>query len=239
MENEPLNPHMVSRVFRVPEFIAFHLTPDRMNEYTGFRDIDEEQGHKDAVEYVYDVYNFFGGLFKSAAEHVENGKRKVVEKQNLLNTGKVDFFKESLKTDQKRPRKAFYIKDNGVDDQDELDDAGNDRSSLDPQLKLQKYFRQAFEYRLVNTMEASRLAVYADCIAAAALSLSAIISILLLSGQDDTLITVAAILSAIVTFLTGYSSYMGFAVRCVLILVNFGGLYLHTLATISNTKRPM
>lgn len=213
MEEESLNPQMVSRVFRVPEFISFHLTPDRMNEYTGFRDIDEEQGRKDAVEYIYDVYNFFRALFKSVPSENEKSKEKVVEKQNLLNTGKVDFFKESLKTDQKRPRKAFYIKDNGVDDQDALDDAGNDRSSLDPQLKLQKYFRQAFEYRMVNSMEASRLAIYADFIAAAALSLSAILSILLLSGQDDTLITVAALLSAIVTFLTGYSSYMGFAVR--------------------------
>ena len=59
----------------------------------------------------------------------------------------------------------------------------------------------------------TRLQFSADLIAGLTLVLSVTISILLLAGLSESVITAAAILSAIVTFLTGFSSYMGYQNR--------------------------
>ena len=157
-----------------------------------------------------DIFSIIVGIFSSASDKEKKSKGSAL-KQDLADKNIVDFFQES-KNDKPRPKTSLYIKDNGVDDPD-VDLAGADRSALDPQLKLQKYFRQAFQYRMVNSLEGTRLQFYADIIAGLTLTFSVVISILLLAGLSDTIVTAAAILSAIVTFLTGFSSYMGFQDR--------------------------
>jgi hypothetical protein len=122
------------------------------------------------------------------------------------------FYEVSKENDPSRDKKALYIKDNGKDDKD-VDAAGYDMSALDPQLKLQTYFRKAFEYRMINAMEATELKTYSDVLTALTLILSSVISVLLLAGESSDTVKGAAILSTLIGLITGYLSYMGFNER--------------------------
>jgi hypothetical protein len=123
-----------------------------------------------------------------------------------------EFYQLSKENDKARDGQALYIKDNGADD-DVIDAAGYDMSSLDPQLKLQNYFRKAFEYRMVNAMEATELKTYSDILTALTLILSSVVSVLLLAGESSDTVRGAAILSTLIGLITGYLSYMGFNER--------------------------
>ena len=84
---------------------------------------------------------------------------------------------------------------------------------LEVQTKMQLTLRKAFQYRILNAMEASRLRNLADAVTFLALVLSGVSSILLLTSYDEASIAIAATISAVVTALTGYQSYMEFESR--------------------------
>jgi hypothetical protein len=79
---------------------------------------------------------------------------------------------------------------------------------LEPQTKMQLTLKKAFQYRILNAMEASRLRFLADTTTFFALLLSGVSSILLLTSYNEASIAIAATISAVVTALTGYQSYM-------------------------------
>jgi|AntAceMinimDraft_1070359.scaffolds.fasta_scaffold63410_1 hypothetical protein len=156
---EHIKKDVIDKVFKIKDTVAFHLTPERIGEFNGQSEVDEELGRKDIVEILKDISSSVAGLLSFSSEKKDDNAPKL-QKDKEKDTGYVDFFKESLK-DGKRPTTALYIKDNGVDDP-EIDEAGADRSSLDPQLKLQKYFRQAFQYRMINSLEGTYAGGYTD-----------------------------------------------------------------------------
>ena len=84
---------------------------------------------------------------------------------------------------------------------------------LDPQTKLQLILRKAFEYRMLNSLEAQYVRTRSDNITFLSLVLSGISSVLLLMNSFALSGAVAAILTAAVTTLTGYNSYMHFTDR--------------------------
>lgn len=143
---------------------------------------------------------------------VDGERSKLVEKKGSNTTKIHEFYRISKERDKPRDKEALYIKDNGIDDH-EMDAAGYDKSSLDPQLKLQSYFRKAFEYRMINALEATELKVYSDILTALTLILASVISVLLLAGDSSEAVDAAGILSALISLITGYLSYMGFNER--------------------------
>jgi hypothetical protein len=84
---------------------------------------------------------------------------------------------------------------------------------LDPQTKLQLILRKAFEYRMLNSMEAQYVRKCSDDLTFLSLVLSGISSILLLTNYHESSAVIAATLTAAVTTLTGYNSYMQFTNR--------------------------
>jgi hypothetical protein len=84
---------------------------------------------------------------------------------------------------------------------------------LDPQIKLQMYYRKAFEYRMANAFEAEDMNNKANLLTFITLILSSTTSILLLAGSSPNVIQAGAVLAALITFCTGLSSYMGYSRR--------------------------
>ena len=84
---------------------------------------------------------------------------------------------------------------------------------LSPQIKLQLYYRKAFEYASANGLEASHNKLLGNILTFVTLVLSTTTSILLLRGNngDQGIIVVGAIFSAIVTGLTGFNSFMKYS----------------------------
>jgi hypothetical protein len=108
-------------------------------------------------------------------------------------------------TSEEKPKRVFFRVE------EEHNDEPN--SHLDPQLKLQSFFKRAFEYRMINAIEATTLRKKADVITFTTLLLSTAVSILILDGSRTYFITLAAILSAVITALTAFSSYMNYIQR--------------------------
>jgi hypothetical protein len=88
---------------------------------------------------------------------------------------------------------------------------------LSPQIKLQLYYRKSYEYALINALEASKNKFWGNLLTFLTLVLSMATSILLLSsakensddsGGGDTSESGGAVLSAMVTGITGINSFM-------------------------------
>jgi hypothetical protein len=85
--------------------------------------------------------------------------------------------------------------------------------NMGTQIKLQLYYRKAVEFRVANSLEAADMQFKSMICTALILILSTIVSALLLIGSSSTIVTIGAILSAFITALTGFSSYMNYAGR--------------------------
>ena len=94
-----------------------------------------------------------------------------------------------------------------------IDNRFEGEEMLDPQTKLQLILRKVYEYRILNSLEATNVRWYADTVTFLSLLLSGISSILLLGDYSNFAGAIAATLTAIITALTGYQSYMQFSGR--------------------------
>ena len=100
-----------------------------------------------------------------------------------------------------------------VEEGEDPDGKFDGKEMLDPQTKLQLILRKAFEYRMLNSFEAQFVRSQADNLTFACLVLSGISSILLLTNYTSWSAVIAATLTATVTTLTGYNSYMQYTTR--------------------------
>jgi len=106
-----------------------------------------------------------------------------------------------------------------------------------PQIKLQLYYKKAFEYRMLCAFEATSMLNYSDRFTFTLLMMSTVSSILLLSGKTEASSLIAAIISALSVPMTAFASYMKYAHNYEVLSLNvavFAGIQRDFL-TILNT----
>lgn len=84
-------------------------------------------------------------------------------------------------------------------------------SKVSTQLKLQSYYRKAVEYRIANSLEASAMKFRRDIITSLVIIMSTAVSVLLLYPTTELLVTIGALISALVSALSAFSSFMEYS----------------------------